>query len=130
MDRLCGRVAIGVKNLDLFTLDILGKPNLIWILALVMIAGLLNFDRGLSYLESHEIGVRDSPLLSAFLFLTRIKTLLDTKAKYGFAQKPVPRMMLRRQRVTEGLLRERFSVRQPTDRAGGSRRSPRRCFSR
>jgi len=52
--------------LDLFTLDILGKPLWSWTLFLGVVVALLAFDLGVLHRKSHEIGVRESLLLSAF----------------------------------------------------------------
>lgn len=52
--------------LDLLTLDCLGKPLWSWVLFLCLVVALLVFDLGVLHRKSHEIGVRESLLLSAF----------------------------------------------------------------
>lgn len=52
--------------MDLLTLDLLGKPLWSWALFLLLVAVLLVFDLGVLHRKSHEIGVRESLLLSAF----------------------------------------------------------------
>ncbi len=52
--------------MDLLTLDFLGKPLWSWALFLCLVVALLVFDLGVLHRKSHEIGVRESLLLSAF----------------------------------------------------------------
>ncbi len=52
--------------MDLLILDFLGKPIWSWTLFLVLVIALLVFDLGVLHRKSHEIGVRESLLLSAF----------------------------------------------------------------
>ncbi|MCV2890992.1 TerC family protein [Ruegeria aquimaris] len=52
--------------MDLLSLDCLGKPLWSWVLFLCLIVALLVFDLGVLHRKSHEIGVRESLLLSAF----------------------------------------------------------------
>ena len=52
--------------MELLPIDILGKPLWSWILFLALVAALLVFDLGVLHRKSHEIGVRESLLLSAF----------------------------------------------------------------
>jgi tellurite resistance protein TerC len=52
--------------LDILLLDFLGKPAWTWAMFLMIVVGLLVFDLGVLHRKSHEIGVRESLLLSAF----------------------------------------------------------------
>ncbi|MFW8596427.1 TerC family protein [Cribrihabitans neustonicus] len=52
--------------MDLLLLDVLGKPVWSWALFLLLVAALLVFDLGVLHRKSHEIGVRESLMLSAF----------------------------------------------------------------
>ncbi|WP_433990178.1 Putative membrane-bound redox modulator Alx (plasmid) [Pseudoseohaeicola sp. NH-UV-7] len=52
--------------MDLLTLDFLGKPLWTWALFLCLVMALLVFDLGVLHRKSHEIGIRESLLLSAF----------------------------------------------------------------
>jgi TerC family integral membrane protein len=52
--------------LDFLTLDFLGKPLWSWALFLCLVVALLVFDLGVLHRKAHEIGVRESLLLSAF----------------------------------------------------------------
>ncbi len=52
--------------MEVFFLDVLGKPLWTWLAFLVFIFLLLVFDLGVMHRKSHEIGVRESLALSAF----------------------------------------------------------------
>lgn len=52
--------------MDVLTLEWMGKPAWMWVGFLVMVAGLLAFDLGVLHRKAHEIGVRESLLLSGF----------------------------------------------------------------
>ncbi|SNT27040.1 TerC family protein [Tropicimonas sediminicola] len=52
--------------MDLLFLDFLGKPAWAWVFFLTIVLALLVFDLGVLHRKSHEIGVRESLLLSAF----------------------------------------------------------------
>lgn len=64
-DRLCGR-SISERALDILFVDFLGKPVWSWVIFLMIVLGLLVFDLGVLHRKSHEIGIRESLLLSAF----------------------------------------------------------------
>jgi tellurite resistance protein TerC len=49
----------------LFTADVLGKAAWIWLLFMGIVAALLTFDLGLLHKDDHEIGVKESLLLSS-----------------------------------------------------------------
>ena len=50
---------------SIFTADFLGKAAWIWLLFVGIVAALLAFDLGVLHKDDHEIGVRESLLLSA-----------------------------------------------------------------
>ena len=50
---------------SIFTADFLGKAAWIWLLFVAIVAALLAFDLGVLHKDDHEIGVRESLLLSA-----------------------------------------------------------------
>ena len=52
--------------MDILLLDFLGRPVWSWALFLVLVLALLAFDLGVLHRKSHEIGVRESLMLSAF----------------------------------------------------------------
>ncbi|PJE36919.1 hypothetical protein CVM52_09715 [Pseudooceanicola lipolyticus] len=52
--------------MDLLFLDFLGKPVWSWALFLLLVLALLVFDLGVLHRHSHEIGIRESLLLSGF----------------------------------------------------------------
>jgi len=52
--------------MDLLFVDFLGKPVWSWIGFLVLVSALLIFDLGVLQRKSHEIGIRESLMLSAF----------------------------------------------------------------
>ncbi|WP_425403094.1 TerC family protein [Hwanghaeella sp.] len=52
--------------MDILLLDLLGKPMWTWAFFLAVVLVLLVFDLGVLHRKSHEIGVRESLLLSAF----------------------------------------------------------------
>jgi tellurite resistance protein TerC len=45
--------------------DFLGKPAWVWLAFVSLVAALLAFDLGVLHRDDHEIGVRESLLLSA-----------------------------------------------------------------
>jgi len=51
--------------LPFFTADFMGKPVWIWLVFVGIVAALLAFDLGVLHKDDHEIGVRESLLLSA-----------------------------------------------------------------
>jgi tellurite resistance protein TerC len=51
--------------LPFFTADFMGKPAWIWLVFVGIVAALLAFDLGVLHNDDHEIGVRESLLLSA-----------------------------------------------------------------
>ena len=51
--------------LPLFTADFLGKPAWVWLTFMGIVVSLLAFDLGVLHQDDHEIGVRESLLLSA-----------------------------------------------------------------
>ncbi|BDI03118.1 TerC family protein [Sphaerotilus microaerophilus] len=51
--------------LPFFTADFMGKPAWIWLVFVGIVAALLAFDLGVLHRDDHEIGVRESLLLSA-----------------------------------------------------------------
>ncbi|ASJ72928.1 Inner membrane protein alx [Granulosicoccus antarcticus IMCC3135] len=55
-----------VQTLDILFSDFLGKPLWSWLGFLLLVAGLLAFDLGILNRKTHEIGVRESLMLSAF----------------------------------------------------------------
>jgi tellurite resistance protein TerC len=52
--------------LDINSLDFLGNPVWSWLLFLALVVALLTFDLGVLHRKTHEIGVRESLMLSAF----------------------------------------------------------------
>ena len=52
--------------MDIITLIFLGQPLWMWLAFFVLIAGLLAFDLGILHRDQHEIGVRESLMLSGF----------------------------------------------------------------
>ncbi|MEZ5721350.1 MAG: hypothetical protein R3D59_06580 [Paracoccaceae bacterium] len=52
--------------MDILLLDFLGRPVWSWALFLGLVLALLAFDLGVLHRKSHEIGVRESLMLSAF----------------------------------------------------------------
>jgi tellurite resistance protein TerC len=52
--------------LEIFAIDLLGKPLWSWAAFLTLVLVLLIFDLGVLHRKSHEIGVRESLMLSAF----------------------------------------------------------------
>ena len=52
--------------MELLQLDFLGKPIWIWALFIGLVVALLVFDLGVLHRKSHEIGVRESLMLSGF----------------------------------------------------------------
>lgn len=52
-------------SLPFFAVDFLGKPVWLWLTFAGIVAGLLAFDLGVLHKDDHEIGVRESLLLSA-----------------------------------------------------------------
>ncbi len=52
--------------MDILLVDFLGKPVWSWIGFLVLVLALLVFDLGVLQRKSHEIGIRESLMLSAF----------------------------------------------------------------
>lgn len=49
----------------LLTSDFLGKPAWVWLAFVAIVVALLAFDLGVLHKDDHEIGVRESLLLSA-----------------------------------------------------------------
>jgi tellurite resistance protein TerC len=52
--------------MEFLTADVLGKPLWMWLGFLALVTALLAFDLGVLHRKSHEIGVKESLLLSAF----------------------------------------------------------------
>lgn len=52
--------------MDILALEALGKPLWMWLAFLVLVLGLLAFDLGVLHRKCHEVGIRESLLLSAF----------------------------------------------------------------
>ena len=51
--------------LPFFLADFMGKPTWVWLLFVGIVVALLAFDLGVLHKDDHEIGVRESLLLSA-----------------------------------------------------------------
>ena len=51
--------------LPLLVIDFLGKPAWVWLVFIGVVVTLLAFDLGVLHTDDHEIGVRESLLLSS-----------------------------------------------------------------